>query len=138
MTHEAIVVTGGAGFIGSNLLNYLVPLHPDTLFINLDKLTYAANLHSLSEIEKAPNYALEQADIADQSAVARIFGRYDPECVIHLAAESHVDRSIAEPDSFMRTNIMGTFHLLEALPAVWQKKKAAFSSCQHRRGLRIS
>jgi dTDP-glucose 4,6-dehydratase len=118
---KKIIVTGGAGFIGSNLLNYIVPLHEDILFINLDKLTYAANLYNLKEISEKPNYVLEQADIADASAVADIFRRYEPDCVIHLAAESHVDRSISDPSSFMSTNIMGTFNLLEACRQQWDR-----------------
>lgn len=121
---KKIIVTGGAGFIGSNLLNFVVPLHPDILFINLDKLTYAANLHSLKDIDNAQNYVFAQADIADPESVEDIFVRYEPDWIIHLAAESHVDRSISDPDSFMRTNIMGTFCLLEACRRHWKQNGA--------------
>jgi dTDP-glucose 4,6-dehydratase len=113
-----IVVTGGAGFIGSNFLNLLVPRHPEHQFINLDKLTYAANLSSLAAIESSPNYAFERVDIADRAAVDELFGRIQPDLVVHFAAESHVDRSIHAPQAFVETNITGTFNLLEAFRAL--------------------
>jgi dTDP-glucose 4,6-dehydratase len=113
-----IVVTGGAGFIGSNFLNLLVPRHPEHRFINVDKLTYAANLRNLSAIDARPNYLLERVDIADRQAVRELFERVKPQLVVHFAAESHVDRSIHAPDSFIETNINGTFNLLEAFRAL--------------------
>ena len=113
-----IVVTGGAGFIGSNFLNLLVPRCPEHDFVCVDKLTYAANLSSLSEISNARNYTFEQIDVADGPAVWTLFESLQPRLVVHFAAESHVDRSIAEPHEFVRTNIDGTFQLLEAFRAL--------------------
>lgn len=117
-----IIVTGGAGFIGSNLLNLLVPRYPEQLFINLDKLTYAANLYSLRDIEHHSNYIFERGDIADAEVIEDLFKRYEPDIIIHLAAESHVDRSIVDPSSFIRTNIIGTFNLLEACKKHWKNE----------------
>lgn len=114
-----ILVTGGAGFIGANFLNLLVPRYPEHNFINIDKLTYAANLLNLKPIANRPNYCLVQADIADYNQVAGIFNQYQPELIVHFAAESHVDRSIAGPAEFIRTNINGTFNLLEACRKNW-------------------
>jgi dTDP-glucose 4,6-dehydratase len=109
-----IFVTGGAGFIGSNFLNLMVPRHPSHSFVNLDKLTYAANLLNLREIEALPNYAFQQVDIGVRDEVVAVFERFRPDWVIHFAAESHVDRSILGPDAFVQTNVVGTVNLLEA------------------------
>jgi len=114
-----ILVTGGAGFIGSNFLNLFVHSYLEYNFINLDKLTYAANLPNLKGIENSPNYTFEQGDITDYSSVNKIFTRYNPDIVIHFAAESHVDRSILGPAEFIQTNIIGTFNLLEACRKFW-------------------
>jgi dTDP-glucose 4,6-dehydratase len=108
-----ILVTGGAGFIGSNFLNLVVPRHGDHHFINVDSLTYAANLANLAKIADRPNYSLETVDITDRAAIQDLFGRRKPNVVVHFAAESHVDRSIHAPDTFIATNITGTFHLLD-------------------------
>ena len=123
-----ILVTGGAGFIGSNFLEQLVPRHPEHQFVNVDKLTYAANLMNLSKVEKLPNYRLEQVDIADGAAVTALFERHTPELVVHFAAESHVDRSILGPAEFVRTNIEGTFQLLEACRRHWKGSSAGSGS----------
>src|SRR5512139_2852098 len=112
-----ILVTGGAGFIGSNFLTLLVPRFPDHRFINVDVLTYAANLRNLDPIRDRANYAFERVDITDRAAVDDLFARVQPDLVVHFAAESHVDRSIHSPDAFTRTNIIGTFNLLEAARA---------------------
>jgi dTDP-glucose 4,6-dehydratase len=114
-----ILVTGGAGFIGSNFLNLFVSRYPEHNFINFDKLTYAANLLNLKNIESLPNYKFEQGDIADYKRVIEIFNKYNPGIVVNFAAESHVDRSILGPSEFVQTNIIGTFNLLEACRKKW-------------------
>ena len=114
-----IMVTGGAGFIGANFLNGLVPELQEHQFINVDKLTYAANLGSLKAIDALPNYALRRVDITDMDGVDAVFDEFDPDLVVHFAAESHVDRSILGPREFVRTNIEGTFNLLEACRKRW-------------------
>ncbi len=114
-----ILVTGGAGFIGSNFLNLFVPCHPEHYFINLDKLTYAANPLNLSALEDQANYSFEQADITDYDQLLQLFEKYEPDLVVHFAAESHVDRSIHGPSEFIQSNIIGTFNLLEACRDFW-------------------
>jgi dTDP-glucose 4,6-dehydratase len=109
-----VLVTGGAGFIGANFLNLLVPVHPEHRFINADSLTYAANLASVADLADRPNYAFERIDIVDREAVDDLFARTKPDVVVHFAAESHVDRSIHGPKPFIDTNVTGTFNLLEA------------------------
>jgi dTDP-glucose 4,6-dehydratase len=109
-----VLVTGGAGFIGSNFLNLLVPRHPEHHFVNADKLTYAGNPRNLDAIASAPNYTFVRADIADQAAVDALFDAHPPDMVVHFAAESHVDRSIFGPREFLKTNVEGTLNLLEA------------------------
>ncbi len=118
-----ILITGGAGFIGSNFLRWIVPREPEHEFINLDKLTYAANLSNLMELERLPNYRFVQGDIADAAAMGAFFEGTQPDWVIHFAAESHVDRSIHGPAEFMQTNIIGTFNLLEGCRLVWKERE---------------
>ncbi len=113
-----ILVTGGAGFIGSAVIRYLIS-DTDCEVINLDKLTYAGNLDSLESVANSPRYQFEQADICDRAALDRIFSTHLPDAVIHLAAESHVDRSIDGPGDFIQTNLVGTYALLEAGRAYW-------------------
>jgi dTDP-glucose 4,6-dehydratase len=118
-----IAVTGGAGFIGSNLLLHLIPKYPDYLFVNIDCLTYAGNLSSLRPVEKSPNYRFERIDICNYEALKECLMKYYVDAVIHLAAESHVDRSIVGPAAFINSNIMGTFNLLEIARLVREKDK---------------
>lgn len=114
-----IMITGGAGFIGSHLVRRFVTNYPDYRIINVDKLTYAGNLENLIDIEHKDNYVFEKADILDKKSVTDLFSKYTITDVIHLAAESHVDRSIEGPMEFVLTNVVGTVTLLEAAKAAW-------------------
>ncbi|EGQ7997461.1 dTDP-glucose 4,6-dehydratase [Vibrio vulnificus] len=113
-----ILVTGGAGFIGSAVIRHIIN-HTQDSAVNLDKLTYAGNLESLSDVAENSRYAFEQVDICDRAELDRVFAQHKPDAVMHLAAESHVDRSIDGPAAFIETNIVGTYNLLEAARAYW-------------------
>jgi len=116
-----ILITGGAGFIGSHVVRRFVNKYPDYLIINLDALTYAGNLENLADVEQRSNYVFEKADIKDKNLVASIFDKYKVTDVIHLAAESHVDRSILSPLDFVYTNVIGTVSLLEVAKEKWKE-----------------
>ena len=109
-----IIVTGGAGFIGSNFVHHMVNKYPDYEIINLDLLTYAGNLENLKPVEDKPNYKFVKGDIADRKFIFELFEKEKPDVVVNFAAESHVDRSITDPEAFVRTNVMGTTTLLDA------------------------
>ncbi len=117
---KSILITGGAGFIGSHVVRCFVRKYPHLRIVNLDKLTYAGNLANLFDVEKEPNYEFIKADIVDAEAISEIFRQYQFDAVIHLAAESHVDRSISNPMEFIFTNIVGTVNLLNAAREIWQ------------------
>lgn len=124
-----ILITGGAGFIGSALVRYIINETSDAVVV-VDKLTYAGNLMSLAPVAQSERFAFEKVDICDRAELARVFTEHQPACVMHLAAESHVDRSIDGPAAFVETNIVGTYTLLEAARAYWnaltEDKKSAF------------
>ena len=117
---RTIIITGGAGFIGSHVVRLFVTKYPGYRIINLDALTYAGNLENLRDIEDAPNYVFEKADILDIAGLEKIFETYQPDGIIHLAAESHVDRSILSPLDFVYTNVIGTVNLLNAARQSWK------------------
>ncbi|CRI58401.1 dTDP-glucose 4,6-dehydratase [Pseudomonas sp. CCOS 191] len=124
-----ILVTGGAGFIGSAVVRHIITNTSDSV-VNVDKLTYAGNLESLRDVDQNPRYAFEHVDICNREALDRVFQEHQPDAVMHLAAESHVDRSISGPSEFIQTNIIGTYALLEAARGYWsgldEGRKSAF------------
>ncbi|HKM30599.1 MAG: dTDP-glucose 4,6-dehydratase [Bacteroidales bacterium] len=120
-----ILITGGCGFIGSHVVRLFVKQYPQYLIVNADKLTYAANPEYLKDIEDAPNYVFVKADVCDHQKMEEIFGTYAIDAVIHLAAESHVDRSITDPFAFARSNVMGTLTLLQTAKTFWKKENYA-------------
>jgi len=119
---KTIIITGGAGFIGSHVIRQLVTQYPEYMIVNVDKLTYAGNLENLKDIEDLPNYRFEKVDIVNPQEVESLFGKYHVDGVIHLAAESHVDRSISDPMEFIFTNIVGTVNLLNACKTQWNSQ----------------
>ncbi|WP_320122115.1 dTDP-glucose 4,6-dehydratase [uncultured Sphaerochaeta sp.] len=117
---KTYLVTGGAGFIGSNFIHYILERHQDILVVNVDKLTYAGNLENLKAVMDDERYAFIQADVCDREAMGKLFGQYHIDYVVNFAAESHVDRSITDPGVFVSTNVMGTLNLLDAAKGSWK------------------
>lgn len=126
MTKRTIIITGGAGFIGSHVVRLFVNKYPEYRIINLDKLTYAGNLNNLSDVEAMPNYKFVRMDICDFEGVLRLMQEERVDGIIHLAAESHVDRSIHDPFTFARTNVMGTLSLLQAAKVYWESLEEGY------------
>lgn len=117
---KALLITGGAGFIGSHVVRLFVTKYPEYTIVNLDKLTYAGNLENLKDIDSKPNYIFEKGDLVDADYINGLFQKYNFDGVIHLAAESHVDRSITDPMAFVMTNVIGTVNLLHAAKEAWK------------------
>ena len=131
MKYKSILITGGAGFIGSHVTRLFVNKYPQYQIFNLDALTYAGNLENLSDIESAENYTFIKGDITDESFVNALFEKHKFSSVIHLAAESHVDRSIEDPLSFVKTNVIGTMILLNAFKSLWKDDFTASGQNRH-------
>lgn len=134
---KTMLITGGAGFIGSNFVRLMLEKHPDYKIINLDALTYAGNLENLKDIENDPNYTFVKADIRDRDAVNAIFDKWNIDYVVNFAAESHVDRSITEPEIFLTTNIIGTQTLLDTAKAHWKLHPDDKYSREYKDGVRF-
>lgn len=134
VTTKTILITGGAGFIGSNFVPYFLDKYPEYRVVNLDKLTYAGNIGNLSETKGNPRYVFVKGDICDRKTVDAIFKKFDVRGVVHFAAESHVDNSIKNPDVFVKTNVNGTFNLIEAARKSWMAKpfqaKPGYENCR--------
>ncbi|MEO1815681.1 MAG: dTDP-glucose 4,6-dehydratase [Acetobacterium sp.] len=133
---KTVLVTGGAGFIGSNFVKYMLNQHPDYKIVNLDVLTYAGNLENLTDIEDNPNYVFAKGDIVDRPFVKNLFDQYNFDTVVNFAAESHVDRSIEDPEIFVQTNVMGTLVLLDEAKNHWQTGKDENGYPTYRAGVR--
>ena len=131
-----ILITGGAGFIGSNFIHYVLAKYRDILLVNLDALTYAGNPENLADVENDPRYVFAKGDIRDKDRVEELFARYDFDTVVHFAAESHVDRSILEPELFLTTNVVGTQTLLDAAKRHWKTEPENKYSRDYRTGVR--
>lgn len=133
---KTVLVTGGAGFIGSNFVKYMLDQHKDYKIVNLDLLTYAGNLENLTDIEDNPNYEFVKGDIADRSFIKDLFQKHNFDLVVNFAAESHVDRSIENPEIFVQTNVMGTQVLLDAAKNLWQTGKDENGYPTYREGVK--
>jgi dTDP-glucose 4,6-dehydratase len=134
---KKVLITGGAGFIGTNFVKYMRRTHPDWLLVNLDALTYAGNLASLKEFETDPLYVFVRGDITDRALVPQLFDKYDFDYAVNFAAESHVDRSIRDPEIFLRTNVLGTQCLLDSAKAKWQVGKDEQGYPVYRKGVKF-
>ena len=126
---KSVLVTGGAGFIGSNFVKYILANKPDLQLVNLDKLTYAGNLNNLSDIAQNPNYSFIRGDIGDKALVSSLLEKYNIDCIVNFAAESHVDRSILDPGIFGQTNFMGTLNLLACAREAWEQNGTWKDGC---------
>lgn len=134
-----VLITGGAGFIGSNFVPYFIESNPNTKIVNIDKLTYAGELSNLKEIENHPNYTFVEGDICDRSLIESLFNKHQFDGVIHFAAESHVDNSIKNPGAFIDTNITGTFNLIDVAKSYWMDAPFKYKEgCQNNRFHHIS
>ncbi|HKJ32627.1 MAG TPA: dTDP-glucose 4,6-dehydratase [Balneolales bacterium] len=123
-----LIVTGGAGFIGSNMIIHLLEKYPNYQIVNIDKLTYASNLHYLDDVKDLNSYTFSKTDLVDRNAVRQVVRRFRPDGVIHLAAESHVDNSIKGPEPFVMSNLVGTFNILEECRQLWEEEADAFDN----------